>query len=212
MNNLLKQLGMFKYLKPQKEYLFFGKDKIVFYFVPQLIEEYRFLDNAFGLDYGATEFLASKFSGKNFVKQHGIPLKKNLNSVVDLSCKILNAFGWGLFKTVKVDEKRKFLLVESSLSTFSEELKKRHGPQENPSDWMLLGLFAGATEQYCGGKIYGVEINCIVQKDMKTCAYLCGEEKPIKEYTQRFSPKKLPWVEKVIKKEKEIEQRLEKCT
>lgn len=209
MADLLKEFGMFKYLRFQKDYVFFGKDKIAFYFIPHLVEEYHCFNKVFGLDHAIALFLASKFSGKNFVKEHGIPLQKNLAGVVDISCKVLNAFGWGSFRTVKVDENKKFLLVESSLSTFSEELKKRHGPQENPADWMLLGLFAGATEHYCGGKIYGIELNCISQRDMKTCAYVCGVENQIKEYVEKFSPKQVSWVTTVLGKEKELEQRLE---
>ena len=208
MLDLLKEFGMFKYLKFDKDGAFFGKDKITLYFVPQLVAEYFYLKKIFKLDYEVAEFLASKYSGKNFVESHGIPLQKSLLGVVDISCKVLNAFGWGSFKPIKVDENKKFLLIESSLSNFAEELKKRFNPQQNPCDWMLLGLFAGATEHYCGGVIYGVELNCICQKDTKKCAYLCGTEEAIIEYTKKFSLSQLAWVEEVIKKEKEMEQRL----
>jgi hypothetical protein len=208
MLDLLKEFGMFHYLKFKDEYIRFGEESVVLYFLPHLAKEYVHLSQVFGLDYGIAEFLASKFMGGDFVQTHGIPLKKTLVNVVDISCKVLNAFGWGKFKTIKVDEDKNFMLLEAESSTFAQEVKNRYGPQKYPVDWMLAGLFAGAQEYYTKRKTYAVELNCMAQKNTKKCVFLCTSEENIVKYTKKFSPEKVMWTIDMVKRAKKIEKKV----
>ena len=208
MLNLLKEFGMFHYLKFKPTAVEFGGEKVILFFLPHLVDEHVRLYQAFGLDCGVLKFLAGKRMGADFIRRHGIPLGKTLTEVVGLSCNVLNAFGWGVFRTVKVDEKQGFMVVEAEHSIFAEELKKRHGPRKEPVDWLLAGLFAGALEHYAGTKIWTVELSCMAEKDVAHCTFLSARAGDLVGCARRMAPGKAKWVSRVA----ERIRRLERCT
>jgi len=212
MPNLLREFGMFHYLTIREDCILFGGEKVVLHFLPHMVSRYVCLDKVFGADHGLVEFLASKRAGHDFVAAHGAKLQKSLVGVVDLSCKVLSAFGWGAFRTIKVDEQNNFMLLEAQRSTFAEEVKARHGPQPEPIDWMLAGLLAGAQEFYTKRKTYAIELNCAAQKDTQRCTFLSTSPEDIVSQTKRFAPEKAKWAADVIVRMQKLEAKVEACT
>ena len=105
MLDFLKKYLITGYLKFKDDRIVFGEDNLVFYFVPHLVYEAKGNRSIFGEDYGASMFLAGRNEGFDFFNKHGIPKNKSIAEVFAMSFDILRTFGWGKFRTLKVDEK-----------------------------------------------------------------------------------------------------------
>jgi len=197
-----------RYMRFDEGQIWFGKDRIVLYFVPQLVTEFITNRDIFGLKYCALTFLTGRKQGNNFVQKHGIPLKKLLTSVVELSCDILNTFGFGTFRTLKVDTKEGFMVLVGK-STFAEDIKKNFGGSETPVDFMLSGLFAGALQYYMKKPIYAVETRCVAQREIQECVWVIGSQEQIKHYVEKISPERLNWTIKILEEIRLLESEVD---
>ena len=193
-----------KYLKFDNGQLFFGKDRVVLYFVPQLAHEFLSYKNLFGTDYCVNSFLLGRETGVHFVETHAVPMKKMLTPVVALSCDILGTFGFGKFRTLKVEEKDRFMVVVGN-STIGTEIKKSFGGSLEPVDFSLGGVFAGALQYFSKMLVYAVEIRCCAQKDVSECVWVCGSEEKIESYVKEFSPELLTTTTSMLEKIKKGE-------
>jgi len=204
---MFKQLEQYlttKYMRFDNGQVWFGKERIGFYFMPHLATEFITCKKVFDLKYCAAMFLAGRERGKNFVEKNGVPLKKILTPVVQLSCDVLNTFGFGTFRTLKVDDEKGFMVL-SGKSTFADEIKKNFAISDIPVDFMLGGLFAGATEYFMKEKRYAVETRCTAQKDVQECVWVIGTEEQIIDYVQKFSPESKEWTTQILKEIKQLE-------
>jgi predicted hydrocarbon binding protein len=206
MFDLIKRYVAERYMQFKDGQIFFGKEGIVFYFTPHLSTEFFINYKLLGLDYCANMFLAGRKQGQIFVKQHGIPLMKSLTPVVKISCEILNTFGFGTFRTIKVDDKNGFMVLAGK-SSLAMEIKSNK-PSKIPIDFMLGGLFAGASQQYLKKPMYAVETSCVAQKETQECVWIIGCEENILEYIKKFSPDKIKWANKIINKIKNNEKKI----
>lgn len=198
-----------RYMRFDEGQIWFGKDRIVLYFIPQLVTEFITNKEVFGLKYCALMFLTGREQGNNFVQKHGIPLKKLLTSVVELSCEILNTFGFGTFRTLKVDTKEGFMVLVGK-STFAEDIKRNYRGSEIPVDFMLGGLFAGALQFYTKKPMYAVETLCVAQREIQECVWVVGNQEQIKQYVEKISPERLDWTNKFLEEIKALENEIEK--
>lgn len=197
-----------RYMRFDDGQIWFGKDRIALYFIPQLVKEFTINKQVFGLKYCALSFLSGREQGADFVQKHGIPLKKLLTSVVELSCDILNTFGFGTFKTLKVDTKEGFMVLVGK-STFAQEIKTNHHGSDIPVDFMLGGLFAGALQFYTKKPIYTVETLCVAQREIQECVWVIGSEEQIKQYVEKISPDRLDWTNKILYEITELEAQIQ---
>jgi len=207
---MFKQLEQYlttKYMRFDEGQVWFGKERIGFYFMPHLATEFLTCKKAFGLKYCAAMFLAGRERGKLFVKKHGVPLKKILTPVVQISCDVLNTFGFGSFRTLKVDDKDGFMVLLGK-STLANEVKKNFETSPEPVDFMLGGLFAGAAEYFMKDKRYAVETRCAAQKDVQECVWVIGREDQIRRYVTKFSPESKEWTDAILKEIKTLEEKL----
>ena len=195
-----------KYMQFKDGEIWFGKERVVFYFVPHLNREFSINYGVYGLDYCSNLFIAGRRQGNTFVKQHGIPLMKSLTQVVKISCEILNMFGFGIIKTIKVDDKNGFMILAGK-SALAEDMKSRGG-SKIPVDFMLAGLFAGAAEYYTKKQMYAVEITCAAQTNVQECTWAIGSKESIFRYVKQFSPDRLDWAKSVIDNIKMVEVKL----
>lgn len=207
MFDLIKQYVAEKYMQFRDGQILFGKERIVFYFVPHLVREFSINYSTNGLDYCAKMFLAGRKQGHVFVQGHGVPLMKSLTPVVKISCEVLNMFGFGTFRTIKVDEQNGFMVLAGT-STIAIDLKTAK-PSDIPIDFMLGGLFAGALQYYTKKPMYSVEIKCVAQKDVQECIWVIGNRKNIIKYVQEFSPDKTKWANAILDKIEDVEKKLE---
>lgn len=209
MKTMFKQIEQYlttKYMRFDDGQVWFGKERIGFYFMPHLATEFLTLKRTLGLKYCAAQFIAGREKGKSFVTKHGVPLKKILTPVVQISCDVLNTFGFGTFRTLKVDDKTGFMVLAGK-STFGDEIKRNFELSEIPVDFMLGGLFAGAAEFFMKDRRYAVETRCVAQKDVQECVWVIGTEKQIKEYVEKFSPESKEWANKILEEIKLIESK-----
>ncbi len=206
---MLKKIEQYiasRYLRfDEQGQIWFGNDPVGLYFMPQLATEFLTNRKVFGLRYCATTFIAGKETGCSFVEKHAIPLKKIITPVVQLSCEILGNFGFGTFRTIKVDEKEGFMVVVGT-STLGTVIKKRMKPIEEPVDAALTGIFAGAIQFFTKEPIYGVETRCVAQKDILECVWVIGREENIRYYLEQISPESINWMEKWIDEIKKVEK------
>ncbi len=186
-----------KYMRFDNGTITFGKEKVVIYFLPHLVREFRFNYKASGMRYCATMFLAGKEQGKTFVKSHGLPLKKVLTPVVGFALEILGTFGFGNFRTLKVDQKNGFMVIAGK-SIIANEIKKTGQSVNTPVDFMLAGLFTGALETFTGKNMYCVETKCAADKDVEECVWVVGNEAGINKYINEFSPESKALSKKVL--------------
>lgn len=207
MFDLIKRYVAERYMQFKDGQIWFGKERIVFYFVPHLTREFSVNYKNHGLDYCANMFLAGRQQGITFVKQHGVPLMKSLTPVVKISCEVLNTFGFGTFRTIKVEDKKGFMVLAGK-STLGRDLKSNK-PSKIPIDFMLGGLFAGALQHYTKKPMYAVETTCVAQKDVQECVWVIGSRKNILHYIQDFSPDKLEWANTILDKVEDVEKELE---
>jgi predicted hydrocarbon binding protein len=206
MFDLIKRYVAERYMQFKDGQIWFGKEGVVFYFTPHLTTEFDFNYKTLGLEYCANMFLAGRKQGQIFVKQHGIPLMKSLTPVVKISCEILNTFGFGTFRTIKVDDKNGFMVLTGK-STLASNIKSNK-PSKIPIDFMLGGLFAGASQQYLKKPMYAVETSCVAQKESQECVWIIGSEENILHYVKKFSPDKIEWTNQIISKIKDSEKKL----
>jgi len=209
MFGFLKKFMLTGYLKFEEDKIRFGKDGLVFYFTPQLVSEHEANWAVGGLRYGCAQYIAAKYEGHRFVKNHGVSMLKTLTPVVKLSLEVLQNFGWGRLKTYKVDEKKGFMVITGK-STLAEEIKRLSRPQDHPIDFMLGGLFAGALEYFSEEKIYTVEIVCCSQKDRQSCTFVSGTPESIYGYVEEFAPETRGWAEQVIEETSRTEEEIKK--
>ncbi len=206
MFDLIKRYVAERYMQFKDGQIFFGKEGIVFYFTPHLSTEFFINYKLLGLDYCANMFLAGRKQGIVFVKEHGIPLMKSLTSVVKISCEVLNTFGFGTFRTIKVDDKKGFMVLAGK-SSLAIDIKSNKA-SKIPTDFMLGGLFAGALQHYTKKPMYAVETSCVAQKESQECVWVIGSEKNIIDYIKKFSPDKIDWANQIINKIKENEKKI----
>jgi len=206
--NFLDKLSLVKYVRVEDNNIIFGKDKLLFYFVPHLVENYRIGNKIFGLDYGASQFLVGRTAGYQFVKDNASNLGKTLTEVVEISQNTLSALGWGKFSSWKVNEEKKFLLLNAEKSTVADEIKTILGPQEYPVDYLLSGLFAGATMFYIKEKIYCVEVSCRAQKNVSTCQFIAATSKGVEDYIREFAPEKKFYARDFLKRVEILEEKV----
>ncbi len=208
MFDLIKRYVAEKYMQFKDGQIWFGKERVVFYFVPHLVREISLNQEINGLKYCATMFIAGRKQGHVFVQQHGVPLMKSLTPVVKISCEVLTMFGFGTFRTVKVDDRDGFMVLAGK-STLALDIKSDK-PNKEPIDFMLGGLFAGALQYYTKAPMYAVETMCAAQKDVQECIWVMGSRKNILRYIQEFSPDKVDWADKVLDEVEEVEKELER--
>ena len=192
-----------KYLRFSGQEIWFGKERLVFYFVPHLAEEFSINQKVFGLKYGAACFLAGRTAGRNFVEKHAFPLKKLLTPVVEMSCSMLNTFGFGVFRTLRVREDGFMVVVGES--NLAKELKQKNF-SEKPVDFALSGVFAGALSCFSTEKFYAVETKCCAQKNVEECVWVAGTEKSIFGHVKEFSPEAVFWVKDFFAQVKWLEK------
>lgn len=202
-----EKLSLLRYIGFKNGNVTFGNDKIVFYFLPHLVEECRVGTKAIGLEWGAVQFLAGRFAGYQFVKSHGAFLGKELSQVIDISQQTLESFGWGKFSTWRFDKKKMYLLINGERSTLADELKAAYGPQEIPVDSFMAGLFAGAATFYTKTPVYCVELECRVQKNITTCQFVASTMDKIHKYAREFFPSRTRYVKKYLDCVKEVEKK-----
>lgn len=207
MFDFLKKFMLTGYLKFDDDKIRFGKDGLVFYFTPQLVNEHEANWIVNGLRYGCAQYAAAKYEGYRFVENHGIGMLKTLTPVVKLSLEVLQNFGWGRLKTYRVDEKKGFMVITGK-STIAEELKRRSRPQDHPIDFMLGGLFAGALEYFSKERVFTVEIMCCSQKDKQSCTFVSGTPENIYSYVEDFAPEMMNWAKQVIGETRKIEDKI----
>ncbi len=203
-----EKLSLLKYIGFKDGNITFGNDKIVFYFLPHMIEEARLGMRAFGYSWGAVEFLAGRFAGYQFVKAHGAFLGKELSQVIDISQQTLESFGWGKFSTWRFDKKKMYLLINGERSTLADELKAMYGPQKACVDFFLAGLFAGAATFYTKTPVYCVELECRVQKNINSCQFVAAGKDKIQKYVREFFPTKVKMVKTCLEQMRIIEKKL----
>lgn len=196
-----------RYLRFEDEQIWFGKEQVVFYFVQHLVNEFLMNRQIFGSEYGAVSFLAGREAGHGFVERHGIPLKKLLTPVVEMSCSVLNTFGFGSFRTVKVMEGG--FMVVAGKSVLAMNVKQKALSKE-PIDFALGGVFAGALGFFSSKPIYSVEVKCCAQKNVNECVWVAGSEKSIIEYVEEFSPKQVGFAKSVLSEIMKVEKKLGK--
>lgn len=207
MFDIIKRYVSERYMQFKDGQIWFGKERIAFYFVPHLTNEFDINYERYSLDYCANIFLAGRKQGKTFVEQHGVPLMKGLTLVVKMSCEILNTFGFGTFRTIKVDDKEGFMVLVGN-STLASDIKLNK-PSKIPTDFMLGGLFAGALQHYSKEPMYAVETACVAQKDLQECCWVIGSKSGIMDYVKKFSPDKVAWSDKIIGRITEAEKEFE---
>ena len=209
---MLKKLEQYltaRYLRFDEDQIWFGKERIVLYFTPHLATEFLVNKDIYGFKYCASMFLAGRQRGIAFVQKHGVPIKKFLTPVVQISCDVLNMFGFGTFRTLKVDEKEGFMVLVGK-STFAEEIKKNFQGSETPVDFMLGGLFAGALQYYVKKPMYAVETMCVAQREIQECVWVVGTQEQIRQYVEKISPERLDWMNKILEQIKSLENEIEK--
>lgn len=208
MFDLIKRYVAEKYMQFKDGQIWFGKERIAFYFVPHLVREFSLNYKTHGLKYCANQFIAGRKQGLVFVKEHGVPLMKSLTPVVKISCEVLNVFGFGTFRTIKVEDKKGFMVIAGK-STLGNELKSQKASPV-PIDFMLGGLFAGALQHYTKKPMYAVETACTAQKEVQECVWVIGSKTHILSYIKEFSPDKTEWANKILGQIEEVEKDLEK--
>jgi predicted hydrocarbon binding protein len=206
MFDFLKKFMISGYLSFKDDYIKFGNEKMVFYFVPHLVDEFNVHSKLFGLDYGAAQFLVGRMAGYDFVKRHGSPIGKNLTQVIETSQTALNALGWGKFSVWKADENKEYLLIKAEKSTIADEIKLTLGPQETPVDFLLSGLFAGATSFYCKSNIYCIETMCRAQRNVQMCEFFASTDDRLLHFIKEFSPDKVNYASSMLDKIKKLEK------
>ncbi|MBI4044852.1 MAG: hypothetical protein HY392_04035 [Candidatus Diapherotrites archaeon] len=199
----IRQYISSRYLRFGEEEIWFGKERVLFYFAPHLAEEFSINRRIFGLKYCAACFLAGRTAGHAFVEKHGVPLKKILTPVVELSCTVLTAFGFGSFRTLKVREEG--FMVVAGKSTLAKEIKQKMFSQK-PVDFALAGVFAGALSCFSSEKFYAVETKCCAQKNVDECVWVAGTEKSILGHVNEFSPENLMWAKEFLAEVKTLEK------
>ena len=206
---MLKKLEQYlssHYLRFDNDQILFGKDRMVFYVTSHLAREFTYNRNLFGVSYCINMFLAGRDRGLEFVQKHGIPLKKMLTPVVQISCDLLNTFGFGVFRTIKVDSKEGFMVVVGK-SAIAQEIKKNFNCSEEPVDFMLGGLFAGAAEYFMKERRYAVETICAAQSEIQECVWVIGTQEQIINYVKNISPERLDWTNKILDEVKSAENK-----
>lgn len=176
------------------------------YYVPQLIWEYN-LNKVQGFEYFTNQYLAAKIRAYSFLEHGEGAILKGVTNAINVCLDAMNSFGFGKFEARKINEKEKFLniIVESTLG---RNIKFNFGHQPQPVDFMYAGLFAGALEFYAKDRIYGVEINCIAEKETPSCEFIAGSKEKVFRYVNEFAPEKKEWVNKVVSETEKKENKL----
>jgi len=195
-----------KYMKFDNGTITFGKEKVTIYFLSQLANEFLLNYKVCGMDYCAAMFLEGKEQGKTFVKTHGLPLKKVLTPIVGFALEILGTFGFGTFRTLKVDSKNGFMVIAGK-SSIASEIKRKGKSIGIPIDFMLSWLFAGALETFSGRKMYCIETKCVANKDVEECIWVVGDRTGINKYIKEFSPESKSLSKKVLDAIKAVEDK-----
>jgi hypothetical protein len=195
--NRIMQFITSKYLKFGEGEIWFGKEQVVVYSLPERVEELHNNLKLFGLDYGLSMFLSSKNEGSRIIRNNIVPLKKILSPVVSLSCETISSLGYGPIRTLKVDEKEGFMVLVGR-STIADEYKKTYGASESPIDFILGGVFTGSLEVFSNKMEYCVEIKCSAQKDVEECVWVVGSREKILNYTKQFAPESVEWANTVL--------------
>ena len=207
MLDFLKKYLITGYLKFKDDRIVFGEDNLVFYFVPHLVYEAKGNRSIFGEDYGASMFLAGRNEGFDFFNKHGIPKNKSIAEVFAMSFDILRTFGWGKFRTLKVDEKKRFIVMVGT-STFANEYKKMYGKTETPIDFMIAGLTAGALRYLTKEQVYSVEVKCCAEENVKNCLFVTGTKDNILSYIKKYAEDRFDLASRLIEKIDDNEKKL----
>lgn len=206
MLDFLKKYLITGYLKFENNAINFGVDKLVFYFVPHILFEYRKLWPIFKEKWGAAIFLAGRDMGFQFFDKHGVSHNKSMTEVFVMSFDVLGSFGWGNFKTLKVDEEKQFMVMVGA-STLAQEHKKIWGISDHPIDFLLSGLTAGALKYLTKKQIFCVELKCCSEKDVQNCLFVTGTKENITAYVKEYSPEKLDWTNKILSEIEELDSK-----
>ena len=195
--NRIMQFITSKYIRFGEGEVWFGKKQIIIQFLREIVKEVHFCLKLFGVAYGASMFISAREEGNRIIKNNLIPIKKVLNPVVNLSCEVIGSFGYGPVRTIKVDDKENFMVLVGK-SSIADEYKKQYGSAENPIDFMLGGLWAGALEPFSQKQACCVEIRCSAQKDVQECVWVVGSREKILDYAKKFAPESLEWSNKFL--------------
>lgn len=209
MVSYLDKLTALGYIGFKEGNITFGNDKLLFYFLPHLVDEYLLGTKCWGLDWGALQFFVGRRAGYQFVKEHGAKLGEELSHVIDASQNVLESLGWGRYSTWRFDKEKMYLLINGSTSTVADEIKLKHGPQQIPADFLVSGLFAGAASYYTRKKIYSIEIECRANENIDTCQFVAAEPNKILKYVAMFFPKRLKYARRYMKCLQALEKRID---
>lgn len=112
--------------------------------------------------------------------------------------------GLGQYERVKLDFKNNIFIYRGK-SPFAEEYKRFFGQQDNPVDYWIMGMWAGAFEEITGEKMLCIEKRCIAARsqfcefvikpvrkweksELKDYEFLLKEEKSMKELGGKMNP------------------------
>ncbi len=206
MFDLIKRYVAEKYMQFKDGQVWFGKERLIFVFSAYFTNEYL-VGKELGPKYPMLMFIAGKKEGYTWVQQHGMPFMKSVTAVVRLGIEILNTFGYGTYRTVKVDDKNGFMVM-TGRSTMADDIRLVR-PSAEPVDFMLGGIFAGALQYFAKTPLYAVETSCIAQTGVQECLWVIGSVEAIMAYVHQFSPDKEEWAAYVLGQIREVEKELE---
>jgi hypothetical protein len=186
-----------KYIKFGDHEITFGKERVVIYSLEQLVDQIYLNQKLFGADYNALLYTIAKKQSTYFVKNHGVPIKKLFNLVVQLSSDVLSAFGAVKIRTVKVDEKRTSMFIAGS-SSIAKFYKKKYGFSDTQIDFILCGAYAGALECLSKTQTYCIELECSAQKNIDECKWFAGSPQNILEQVNNYYPESVERVTKLL--------------
>ena len=204
---ILTKFISFGYLKYKDGKIFFGDEKMLFVNLFPLVEQFmmhrRLNDGAFN----CIAYLSFKRSNMQFTRDHFQRFGKSLLSVMDISKQMFYAIGWADVEFVRYDEKQSFMIIHANKSTFAEEIKLRHGIQNEPVDFMMAGIFAGAVQVYApkGKMIYAIEVRCKAQKNVNECEFIVAPEDKIMGFLKKYGKPEQNRAKELISRIKELE-------
>jgi hypothetical protein len=195
------------YMKFDKGNVWFGKEGITLYFTQFTATELYLNRRIGGSRYLATKFAASRKEGLAVVQQHGAPSMKELTSPLNVILKIMGILGMGTFKVVEADSAEGFAVL-TGVTTLGLDMKAEKA-SDDPIDFVVGGLIAGAVEYYTKKRAYAVETSCVAQKDQEECTWLVGSRESIVGYVQKSLPEKIGLANRALDQIQALEKELE---
>lgn len=206
----IKNLLAVRYLSFKNGEIRLDKERMLFVNLFPLIETFRINKMLSERTYPLSLYLAFKQSGYDFTHTHTAKFGKDINEMAILNANMLYTIGWGSFEFIKTDATKDltFLMMRSKNSAFADEIKNKYGAQEDPVDYMVCGLFAGALQAFTKDTINCFEITCRVQKDCGSCQYVAATDDNIIKYLEGFADKDIPRAKGFLEEIKNLEGQL----